>query len=121
MSLITHTSSYDRSYRRGKLARSIAFLERPFLHRILWGICVALIFSYIYFITGAIRNGVALSGAEFRMASLNNETTKLEYTYLSLANNVDLREAYIRGVVDSPRPLYVYVTSGVTPALSLSR
>lgn len=71
-------------------------IERFLLHSILWSFGV-LALLYMVFLANMVKNIIERRSFEAEARSLSTEVGKLELSYLSMSNNVDLVLSYSMG------------------------
>ncbi len=71
--------------------------------KILLALCafvVFLLFSYVYLVNKTVWNVVARKNISTEVVKINDDISKLEYSYLTLKNAVSINNAYAMGFKD---------------------
>lgn len=98
----------------------VAYMERPITSWALVGMIVALVFSYAYFVNGAIVNIVATKDMQVEISDLTSEVGNLEAQYLSAKSALSLDDARTLGFIES-RADASYIAKRPVGALSFNR
>lgn len=87
--------------------------------RIFWALALVLLCTlalYIYGVNSTVRNTVLREKLENEVGNLTIEISEMEYSYISLKNNVNIEIAYARGYQDVTSP--TFITRGTSRSLS---
>jgi len=87
--------------------------------RLFWTLVVVFVISlalYVYGINTTVRNTVVRQELESQVSNLTLKISEMEFSYISLKNNVNIDIAYARGYQDVSKP--TYITRGSARSLS---
>ena len=87
--------------------------------RVFWtlvGLFVVSLVLYVYGVNATVRNTVVRQELESQVGNLTLKISEMEFSYISLKNNVNIDIAYARGYQDVSQP--TYITRGSSRSLS---
>lgn len=87
--------------------------------RLFWTLVVLFVISlglYVYGVNATVRNTVVRQELEVHVSNLSLAISEMEFSYISLKNNVNIDIAYARGYQDVSKP--IYITRGSSRSLS---
>jgi hypothetical protein len=87
--------------------------------RLFWTLVIIFVISlvlYVYGVNATVRNTVLRQELETQVSNLTLKISEMEFSYISLKNNVNIDIAYARGYQDVAKP--TYITRGSSRSLS---
>ena len=92
-------------------AIKLSTLETP---QVFWGLVLAVVLFaglYAYLINATVLNVAARQNVEKNITRLSSETGKLEASYMSMKNSIDLNLAHSLGFNSAPNTKYINRTT----------
>lgn len=101
--------------------QKVASMERPVTVWILIGVAFALLFSYAYFVNGAIMNIVASKDMQAKISVLTSSVGDLESAYLAAKSTVTIEYARSLGFSEAKAGSYSYIAKKSASPLTFNR
>ncbi len=95
-------------------------IEKPVTAWALVGFIAVLICVYVYFVSGAVVNAIAVKDMQTQIASLTSSIGNLESTYLAAKSSITVESALAQGY-SQPKEVAVYVAKQSGASLSFNR
>lgn len=95
-------------------------IERPVTAWFLVGLIIALLGVYVYFVSGAVANVIAVKDTQSQIASLTSSIGNLESNYLAAKSEMSFESALAAGYAE-PKDVALYVSKKSPVALSFNR